>query len=799
MQPNSRLPLRVDFGDACPAAPFPVRGGIPFPQGALLSADHVRLLIDGAESPCQVTQTAVWPDGSVKWLLLDFSVMPEQTVSLEYGPAVMRRPVEGGVEITQSDNAVAIDTGCLYIRVDRDGSGFVDELRVDGRVMTETGDETDRRHILDFVHVDETSDRPTNSATIAGTTDPSRVEIDTLTVEESGPLHAVILIRGRYLYQSVGSTIPALEERGACAFSLRLHLWAGRTMLMAEHFFVYDGDPDADFVRQVGLRLPLASVAEATTAAFETDHGLETCSLGNNACGLHQASADHFELWHTDQSNRPLVFKTGHQSRGWCHICGPSGGVAFGIRQLPEQYHKALHVDTDTGRIDAWLWPPEAPTLDHRRYAREWGVGEDGAYESGPMPVNYHLAAKGTGKSHELLFIFHTESTDPAAFREPFAAFEARPLVLAEPAWYADTQALGHYAAADEAAFGDLEAVIRNPIEYLMTAQAQSRWYGFFDYGDVQTCYATFHHHDRWESDFGRWGWANGDQVGRLNYALMLQFLRTGDRRLFAFAEANMRHVHDVDATHTTAYPFKMGDTFRNLAGSVHRHNAQHWACPYVGSRGAHPVGAKIHYYVTGSGRSLDILDEVLALSERIPEGAARDGHGAGALSFLGAWERTGDVAWRDKTLNILNTYGLEEIRGGWLAMISAAFGVFDAMVEYTDLSGDDRFRPLIENFAAMCMGPDIEENWTYPGGYFRIYAEALRMTGSGELIDGIGRARKRLNEQMQEAASFLPRAQWPAPKGEAGGAFSNFSIDANTLRDLPFIMYALKTNEEMR
>jgi hypothetical protein len=287
--------------------------------------------------------------------------------------------------------------------------------------------------------------------------------------------------------------------------------------------------------------------------------------------------------------------------------------------------------------------------------------------------------------------------------------------------------------------------------------------------------------------------------VGRLNYALMLQFLRTGDRRLFTFAEANMQHVHDVDSTHTTAYPFKMGKTFRNLAGSAHRHNAQHWACPYVGSRGAHPVGAKIHYYITGSGRSLDILDEVLDLSERIPQGAAHDGHGAGALSFLCAWERTGEPIYREKTLAILQDYDLEKIRGGWMAMISAAFGVFDAVVEYTDLSQDDRFLPMIENFATMCMGSDIEGNWTYPGGYFRIYAEALRLAGNQDLIDGIGRAQQRLNEQMQQAASFLPRSQWPAPQGEAGGAFSSFAIDANTLRDLPFLMYALKMIAELK
>jgi hypothetical protein len=126
------------------------------------------------------------------------------------------------------------------------------------------------------------------------------------------------------------------------------------------------------------------------------------------------------------------------------------------------------------------------------------------------------------------------------------------------------------------------------------------------------------------------------------------------------------------------------------------------------------------------------------------------------------------------------------------MAMISAAFGVFDATVEYTDLSGDDRFRSTVTAFGEMCLGPDIETNWTYPGGYFRIYAEALRYSLDPGHIEAIHRACRVLIEQMRQSASFLPSDQWPAPRGQSGGAFFNFSIDANTLRDLPYLMAAL-------
>ena len=292
-----RLPLRIDFGEGKPTQPFPVRGGLPFAQGALLSTDQVRLLVDEAEHPCQIKQTAVWPDGSVKWLLLDFMATVDQAICLEYGTRVARQTTDSTLKVTQTDQAVEVDTGRLYVRIERQGSGFVDTLRLDGQILTDAEGKPDRRHILDFVHTDATTDRPTHTAVLSGTPDPSRVVIDTLAVEASGPLHAVVLIRGQHTYQFVGATIPELDEHGTCAFTLRLHLWAGQPLLMAEHFFVYDGNPDVDFIRQVGLRLPMSSVRDATTVAFETDQGIETRPLSHNACGLHQASPDHFEVW----------------------------------------------------------------------------------------------------------------------------------------------------------------------------------------------------------------------------------------------------------------------------------------------------------------------------------------------------------------------------------------------------------------------------------------------------------------------------------------------------------------------
>jgi len=46
---------------------WPVARGVPFPKGALLSCDRLRLLDDaGREIPLQVKRLSAWPDGSLR-------------------------------------------------------------------------------------------------------------------------------------------------------------------------------------------------------------------------------------------------------------------------------------------------------------------------------------------------------------------------------------------------------------------------------------------------------------------------------------------------------------------------------------------------------------------------------------------------------------------------------------------------------------------------------------------------------------------------------------------------------------
>src|SRR6185312_15517218 len=75
-QVDGTLPLIVE-GLYSSVAIQPVTVGIPFPRGVLATPSSV-VLSDptGAGASVQSTALAYWPDGSVKWLLLDFILGP---------------------------------------------------------------------------------------------------------------------------------------------------------------------------------------------------------------------------------------------------------------------------------------------------------------------------------------------------------------------------------------------------------------------------------------------------------------------------------------------------------------------------------------------------------------------------------------------------------------------------------------------------------------------------------------------------------------------------------------------------
>ena len=792
----AEVPLTVDWGGVALNGSHPVTGGIPFSRGALKDAGLVDLRAGDRSIPLQTRVLAWWPDHSIKWLLLDFQGVPTTTnFVLRYGadatpPEFKIQSVRG---TRDAEGSLTVDTGALAFTVRSNGCGFIDRLLFNGKPVFDAAGR--RLNFMDAVHVANPANVPPMDRQIAGgEPDPSQAAVRGVTLEQAGPLHAVVLIEGVYRFAKLGSTITGTDVKGDCPFRLRIHAYAGQAFLKIEHFFVYEGDGDRDFVRSLGLAVPLPDAGAKIRYL-----GDATLDAAGPIAGLHQQTPAAYQLWNSD-GRSVRVAATGRRFEGVLDVTGPQIGVAVGVRDFWQGAAKSLQADLRAGEARVCLWPPESPPLDFRRHAREWSVGEAGEPDDKdakqPAPVtqpNYRLASKGVGRTHYVFLALHDPAAPAAETLARFRLFEHRPLVWAPPRHYADSLALGRYREAVPGRYAEVEAAMERPIRFWDASRERFGWYGFWLYGNLGQTYNAFLQTGRFDTDFGRWGWANGDSLGRLAYALTLQAVRRCRRTDLEFAESYLYHVHDVCSTHTPAYPEHYSENFLYLKGCAHRHDAWPWADTYTGARGAHSVGAKIYYYLTGEGHVRDTLDELTELALRNPNGGEGDGPlGPNAQIFLYQWEHTGDDVWRQRIkAEIESNEGLKTATSGWNVMMNAAFGIYNALEEYMELTGDHSMKGLARDFADRAMPAQMKKHWTW-GGYYRVYAAAYNLTHEPKYADAI---REMLPVFLSHAGESvdarIPEAEWPGP---AGGA--TFSVDGNIIRDLPFALYTLDAAE---
>jgi len=115
---------------------WPVTSGIPLGQGIVRDGEQAALFAsDGLQIPLQTEVLSRWPDGSVRWLLLDFSIdlaaRETKRLTLQCGSNVRRPPVANGVRALSRDDAVVIETGPLRVALSPKSFRLLDEVRLD--------------------------------------------------------------------------------------------------------------------------------------------------------------------------------------------------------------------------------------------------------------------------------------------------------------------------------------------------------------------------------------------------------------------------------------------------------------------------------------------------------------------------------------------------------------------------------------------------------------------------------------------------------------------------------------------
>ncbi len=763
-----RVPLRGCFPPRAGGAAVPVCGGIPLPKGAIRSAQNVRLLAaDGREVDAQVTAIAWWPDRSAKWVLVDAVLRPRDagSLTLEYGPRVRRSPPAEAIRAEAFAPGVRIGGGGVRAAVRRDGA-VLQACELGARTLV--GEGAPARLVVRTLRTGAPSGAALPTHTFVcrdpnAVLDTGRAKIEELAIESPGPIRATVRLRGHVLLPHFGRTLPEevrrREPAGRMPFTLRWSFYRNCPVIVGQHQVVFSGEPDRDFLARWAIELP-GQAGPRGRAVLEPGVELDLAG-GRTSIARRQTRL----CWAPTKTGFALL------RRGWenrpCAVTH-GGGSAF---------------------LD--FWPRAAGVWDLRRYAREWACGESGNTRDAAAMLRYaQWAARGLAKSHD--FVLYAGGADGLDGPEPaiVRSLAAPALLVAPPAWYASTGALGPFAREQaDGAFAALDALTRRRIDYGLYCQDLFRWHGKLAYGFWQTRFGQVHRTDRWERDYGRWGWSLNDGAGRIGHALMLQFLRTLDARYLEAGRAFCRANYDTAMVHTAQH-LENARSWWTVRGCTHRHNVQPFGCPYIGMRGSNPQGQRILHLLTGDGVTADGLEVVAdacyhyATDQRWRLGVSggSDGQGSAACAMLWKYETTGEERYLTACQAILDRSGLVPPDDAARLGYGPDFGLFHAAAELAELTGDDALRRRVVQVARLGLKSKKPER------FLHAIATAYRFTKDKAFGDALRAVLARLAKVERPSLAELPVRMWP---GHAG--YRTNELRANVIRDYPYAIGALE------
>ncbi|MGD0110945.1 MAG: hypothetical protein ABSD48_03715, partial [Armatimonadota bacterium] len=770
--------FRVDEPAGVNRRAWPISVGVPLRQGDAASVHELCLAnSEGNRLPCQLEPLAYWPDKSVKWVLVDAQVdLPAglgAVLALKKG--LSPQPV---THITTAETAsgVRVDTGVFAFEVDRSGSGFIDRAWLgSGRnarmVVTDGGG---RRSVLDFVRSDcyDTGDHD-----IRGTRDESEVRVEEVKIERSGPLRAVVLIRGKYC------------NRVESPFTLRLEAYAGKPWVRVQHTFTYAMDAQAEFVKAAGVCLPIVTDG----GHMVTFAGPEPISLsrGSRQGGLLQESLNRAIVWECEEPGHPVkALQQFERCSGWGDISSDEWGLTVAVQNFWQEFPKAITVGADGAGLDVWFWPAEAPPLDLRRYS-PWMYPQVGEtvhpwpYRGDARNVGY---AAGLAKTSTVVFAFHTRPFGAGEAEALARSFQDRPVAICNPAHYAEAGVAGCFQSYDDD-YPEIERTLTDICDWFIFNRERFSWYGMIDYGDIGHTWrppvrltddGPYVLRDGWAYDIGRWGWTNTEGQDALGY--LTCFFHTGYRPYFHAGAIAARHNQDIDIFHWGPYKYH-GHT---------RHNVNHWGDGDFEIRISQPSSNRFYYYLTGDLRSRDIIEGVVDecyLEQTVTQSADL---GAVLYGFMVRWEMTGDPIWRDRALGMCHAYrdcifpsgqlphrgfAIEASTGRLLAkpqppqdehglMFLHGFGAIHAMVELEQLTGDPQLWDMIYRHAGYCADLDPTVN-----AYFLILAHALERTGERRFADRLltNLARRGITRGIYPRDRAYWTGTWEQPEARPG------------------------------
>jgi len=585
---------------------WPVTSGVPFAAGALREANAVSLRDgEGKAVPLQTDVLARWPDGSVRWLLVDFqadlAARQQKTFALRAGPAPAETMATPGLlRVTSSAGVTTIETGPLRLELNRaafDPLGAV-WLDRDGDGKFAAAERVTRAGGF-FV-------RDANGRRFEAAGAPAEIVI-----EESGPLRACVRVTGRH----------AAEEGAMFSYVLRLHAFRGQPFVRCAYTFINDHQAAVmTSIKELGFDVRLATEADASGVIDGRER---------RGGRVFQIDESHYEI--DGQA-------AGARARGWAAAAGGGAGFAVGVREFWQQWPKSIALSA--GGVTVGL----CPELPGGRYDGQSLEEENKLYFA--LRRGVHTFKIGLGKTHEVWVDFFQGAARPEALADFFQAAEEPLLATCAPAYVDATRVAGELPPADPKKFFGYDAWFDRALAAHLKRRDQGREYGMLNYGD-------------W---FGErvvnWGNLEYD----LQHGMLMQYLRTGDRRYFRRGAEAARHHIDVDVVHAVNPLVKNPWGLPPRVGEIWLHSLNHTGGYYANaplpvertyqmghsSNYGHVwiTGDLDYYYLTGDRRAREVAlqsADMMASTMTAKVSTHIRNLGWPTILVLSAYEATGD------------------------------------------------------------------------------------------------------------------------------------------------------------
>ncbi len=310
------LPLTVREPDGIERRAWPLTAGVPFAAGALRAADGVVVRDEqGTALPTQTRVLARWPDGSVRWLLVDTQIdlRPDQERRLRVEPGRAPAP-RAAVRVSATEDGLAVDTGALRFSVPRTRFAIADGMHAVAAPETRLGAITallvagERRGVA----------QP-----------PERVQ-----VLEEGPLRARIELRGTY-----GNGFD---------YVVRLDAHAGQPFVRILHTFINRHPRAFISVPQISLEVPLGALRAGSYRLALEGERARRGPLPDGGLRAVQRDNRHAVIL-GDEADARLA--------GWIEL-GATPAFGLAARWFWQEYPQGIEVTRSAVRYD--LWSPAA-------------------------------------------------------------------------------------------------------------------------------------------------------------------------------------------------------------------------------------------------------------------------------------------------------------------------------------------------------------------------------------------------------------------------------------------------------